>query len=114
MRNGSFRLNSRTWPVTHSSIKVSSHFTAGLLDFSGLPLDMGSMCAKLPQLVEVIMLVVTPCILSLWLHRRTKDRLNGKSPPKPLFEYPAIEPCVEELSQIKPIPYRPFRWGAYQ
>lgn len=90
----------------------------GLLDFGGLPPDIKVMCAELPQLMEhlrVVVLVVVPCVLSLWLYRRTNSRLNAKLPPsKPPFEYPAIEPWTEELSQIKPTPYRPFRWGAYQ
>lgn len=30
------------------------------------------------------------------------------------FSYPAINPCPYELSEMKPIPYRPFRWGQYQ
>ncbi|PPQ77299.1 LOW QUALITY PROTEIN: hypothetical protein CVT25_010881 [Psilocybe cyanescens] len=29
------------------------------------------------------------------------------------FRYPAIEACLEKLTERKPIPYRPFRWGAY-
>ncbi|KIM46006.1 hypothetical protein M413DRAFT_65507, partial [Hebeloma cylindrosporum] len=29
------------------------------------------------------------------------------------FRYPEIEPCTQALSAVKPIPYRPFRWGAY-
>ncbi|KAF8914122.1 hypothetical protein CPB84DRAFT_1741949 [Gymnopilus junonius] len=29
------------------------------------------------------------------------------------FSYPSIEACPQRLSEIKPIPYRPFRWGAY-
>lgn len=63
----------------------------------------------------VTVLLAVPCVLSLWWYRRTDDRRDGKQPPtKPLFEYPTIEPCTQELSQIKPIPYRPFRWGTYQ
>ena len=66
--------------------------------------------------LHVVALLVLPCALSWWLYRRTNYHLNGKpeSPTKPLFEYPAIQPCVKELSQIKPTPYRPFKWGAYQ
>jgi hypothetical protein len=30
------------------------------------------------------------------------------------FRYPEIEPCAQALSEVKPIPYRPFRWGAYK
>jgi hypothetical protein len=30
------------------------------------------------------------------------------------FKYPKIEPRTEDLEHIKPIPYRPFRWGDYQ
>ncbi|PFH52551.1 hypothetical protein AMATHDRAFT_74037 [Amanita thiersii Skay4041] len=29
------------------------------------------------------------------------------------FTYPKITPCIEKLADIKPIPYRPFRWGPY-
>ena len=30
------------------------------------------------------------------------------------FCYPSIEACPHSLTDMKPIPYRPFRWGAYQ
>ncbi|KAH9482879.1 hypothetical protein JR316_0004979 [Psilocybe cubensis] len=30
------------------------------------------------------------------------------------FVYPPVEACTERLAERKPIPYRPFRWGAYQ
>ncbi|OCH95886.1 hypothetical protein OBBRIDRAFT_442056 [Obba rivulosa] len=29
------------------------------------------------------------------------------------FEYPRVEAFVGDLSDVKPIPYRPFRWGEY-
>ncbi|KAF9008860.1 hypothetical protein BDQ17DRAFT_1275100 [Cyathus striatus] len=29
------------------------------------------------------------------------------------FKYPEIRPALQELKDIKPIPYRPFRWGKY-
>ncbi|PPQ66283.1 hypothetical protein CVT26_010967 [Gymnopilus dilepis] len=29
------------------------------------------------------------------------------------FNYPSVEPSPYRISEIKPIPYRPFRWGAY-
>ncbi|EKM59559.1 uncharacterized protein PHACADRAFT_250145 [Phanerochaete carnosa HHB-10118-sp] len=29
------------------------------------------------------------------------------------FEYPAIAPCREDVSAVKPVPYRPFKWGEY-
>lgn len=74
--------------------------------------------AELPQLtgrLDFVTLLAVACILSLWLCQRTNDRPDNKpSPTKPLFEYPTIEPCTQELSQIKPVPYRPFKWGAYQ
>ncbi|TFK74455.1 hypothetical protein BDN72DRAFT_789277 [Pluteus cervinus] len=42
----------------------------------------------------------------------SKDRVSGEwSPTK--FSYPEFPPCLEDLSEIKPIPYRPFRWGDY-
>ena len=31
-----------------------------------------------------------------------------------VFRYPLVEACPRSLTEIKPIPYRPFRWGAYQ
>ena len=31
-----------------------------------------------------------------------------------MFRYPPIEACPHFLKDIKPIPYRPFRWGSYQ
>ena len=63
----------------------------------------------------LVVLLAVPCIISLWWYWRTNDRGGDKPPPtKPLFEYPTIEPCAQELSQIKPIAYRPFRWGTYQ
>lgn len=65
--------------------------------------------------LHVVALAAVLCVLSLWLYRRTNNRVNDKHRlSKYLFEYPTIEPCTEELSQIKPTPYRPFRWGAYQ
>ena len=30
------------------------------------------------------------------------------------FEYPEVTPCLHELKDVKPVPYRPFRWGEYQ
>ncbi|GBE79122.1 hypothetical protein SCP_0203190 [Sparassis crispa] len=30
-----------------------------------------------------------------------------------VFDYPKIEPFTGDLSAVKPIPYRPFRWGDY-
>ena len=30
------------------------------------------------------------------------------------FEYPRIEPRRGPLDTVKPIPYRPFKWGEYQ
>ena len=65
--------------------------------------------------LHVAVLLAVPCVLSLWWYRRTIFRRDDKpSLTKPLFEYPVIEACTQELSQMKPIPYRPFRWGAYQ
>ncbi|KDQ64983.1 hypothetical protein JAAARDRAFT_111140, partial [Jaapia argillacea MUCL 33604] len=29
------------------------------------------------------------------------------------FTYPSFEPCPDQLKDVKPIPYRPFRWGQY-
>ena len=101
-------------PTTTNPIR----FIVELLDFSGLPSAANAVCAELPQLMErlyAVVLGVVLCALSWWLYRRTNNRPNGKPPlSKPLFEYPVIEPCARELSQIKPIPYRPFKRGAYQ
>ncbi|KAF9651806.1 hypothetical protein BDM02DRAFT_3110278 [Thelephora ganbajun] len=64
--------------------------------------------------LHTVALVTVLCVFSPWLYRCTNNRPNRKPPPaKPLFEYPAIEPCTQELSQIKPTPYRPFKWGVY-
>ena len=30
------------------------------------------------------------------------------------FEYPRFAPCESHFSTLKPIPYRPFKWGDYQ
>ncbi|EPT03131.1 hypothetical protein FOMPIDRAFT_1082914, partial [Fomitopsis schrenkii] len=30
-----------------------------------------------------------------------------------VFDYPRVEPCMDDLDTIKPTPYRPFRWGDY-
>lgn len=29
------------------------------------------------------------------------------------FNYPNVEPCLDDLGGVKPIPYRPFKWGEY-
>ncbi|KAH9938721.1 uncharacterized protein B0H18DRAFT_968444, partial [Fomitopsis serialis] len=44
---------------------------------------------------------------------RTQDREPGVWEPA-VFDYPQVEPCTDDLNTIKPIPYRPFRWGEYQ
>ena len=30
------------------------------------------------------------------------------------FDYPRFGPCGAHFSALKPIPYRPFKWGDYQ
>ncbi|KAF8640018.1 hypothetical protein AX17_001262 [Amanita inopinata Kibby_2008] len=45
-------------------------------------------------------------------HKMNKDRPFGKWKPVQ-FTYPAITPRLEKMAEIKPIPYRPFRWGPY-
>ena len=30
------------------------------------------------------------------------------------FEYPRVEPWRGDLEKVRPIPYRPFKWGEYQ
>ncbi|KIK80278.1 hypothetical protein PAXRUDRAFT_833621 [Paxillus rubicundulus Ve08.2h10] len=44
--------------------------------------------------------VVTPC-------------LNPTVWTPEAFEYPDITPCPYALHDVKPVPYRPFRWGEY-
>ncbi|KAJ3501269.1 hypothetical protein NLJ89_g9413 [Agrocybe chaxingu] len=41
-----------------------------------------------------------------------KDRQFGDWTPVQ-FRYPSIELCTSKLVDVKPIPYRPFRWGTY-
>ncbi|CAA7259503.1 unnamed protein product [Cyclocybe aegerita] len=41
-----------------------------------------------------------------------KDRDFGDWTPVQ-FRYPSIEACTSKLVDVKPIPYRPFRWGTY-
>ena len=31
-----------------------------------------------------------------------------------MFDYPRVEPAKAHFSTLKPIPYRPFKWGDYQ
>ncbi|KAK0467923.1 uncharacterized protein EV420DRAFT_435069 [Desarmillaria tabescens] len=41
-----------------------------------------------------------------------EERVPGEWAPK-IFQYPPVPPCPLDLPDIKPIPYRPFRWGQY-
>ncbi|KAF9229842.1 hypothetical protein BS17DRAFT_772007 [Gyrodon lividus] len=41
-----------------------------------------------------------------------KDREAGVWTPQ-AFKYPEITPCPHALQDMKPVPYRPFRWGQY-
>ncbi|KZT74535.1 hypothetical protein DAEQUDRAFT_734812 [Daedalea quercina L-15889] len=42
----------------------------------------------------------------------TQDREPGEwSPVK--FDYPHVKPFEEDILNVKPIPYRPFKWGEY-
>ncbi|KAI0772546.1 hypothetical protein BD413DRAFT_46218 [Trametes elegans] len=41
-----------------------------------------------------------------------KDKQPGEWVPVD-FEYPRLEPSKEHFSTVKPIPYRPFKWGDY-
>ncbi|KAK0231245.1 hypothetical protein IW262DRAFT_1343021 [Armillaria fumosa] len=41
-----------------------------------------------------------------------EDRVPGEWTPR-VFQYPPVPPCPLDLPDIKPIPYRPFRWGQY-
>ncbi|KAK0490529.1 hypothetical protein IW261DRAFT_18657 [Armillaria novae-zelandiae] len=43
---------------------------------------------------------------------KEKERAPGEWTPKQ-FRYPDFPSCSLSLSEIKPIPYRPFRWGQY-
>jgi len=61
--------------------------------------DPGSGCTLF--LGGLMISVITACHVSLaW------------TPEK--FDYPEITPCTDALVDIKPILYRPFRWGEYQ
>ncbi|KAI0366429.1 hypothetical protein BV20DRAFT_656374 [Pilatotrama ljubarskyi] len=42
-----------------------------------------------------------------------KDRAPGEWIPVRSFEYPRLGPSKEHFSKVKPIPYRPFKWGDY-
>ncbi|KAI0751237.1 hypothetical protein C8Q80DRAFT_1218050 [Daedaleopsis nitida] len=42
----------------------------------------------------------------------TKERALGEWTPVK-FDYPELEPSKDHFSTLKPIPYRPFKWGAY-
>ncbi|KAK0498331.1 hypothetical protein EDD18DRAFT_1351019 [Armillaria luteobubalina] len=41
-----------------------------------------------------------------------EERVPGEWTPR-VFQYPPVPPCPLDLPDIKPIPYRPFRWGQY-
>ncbi|OJA07677.1 hypothetical protein AZE42_01871 [Rhizopogon vesiculosus] len=41
-----------------------------------------------------------------------KNREVGEWTPEE-FDYPEIEPCPFPLKDVRPVPYRPFRWGEY-
>lgn len=41
-----------------------------------------------------------------------EERVPGEWTPR-VFQYPSVPPCPLDLPDIKPIPYRPFRWGQY-
>ncbi|KAH9853943.1 hypothetical protein C2E23DRAFT_821137 [Lenzites betulinus] len=43
---------------------------------------------------------------------KQKDRAPGAWEPTH-FDYPPLEPSQEHFSNVKPIPYRPFKWGDY-
>ncbi|KAI0829315.1 hypothetical protein BC628DRAFT_1315419 [Trametes gibbosa] len=45
-------------------------------------------------------------------HPKQKDREQGAWHPLE-FDYPRLEPSREHFSNVKPIPYRPFKWGDY-
>ncbi|KAH7916724.1 hypothetical protein BJ138DRAFT_995089 [Hygrophoropsis aurantiaca] len=41
-----------------------------------------------------------------------KTREPGEWTPQQ-FSYPSITPCPHRLEDVRPVPYRPFRWGEY-
>ncbi|KAI1793029.1 hypothetical protein LXA43DRAFT_304457 [Ganoderma leucocontextum] len=43
---------------------------------------------------------------------KAKERTPGEWPPVK-FDYPRVVPSATPFSTLKPIPYRPFRWGEY-
>ncbi|KAK7058673.1 hypothetical protein VNI00_002309 [Paramarasmius palmivorus] len=45
-------------------------------------------------------------------NEKKDGKQNGEWIPMK-FDYPSFPPCNEELRSLKPVPYRPFRWGAY-
>uniref|UniRef100_A0A0W0G467 Uncharacterized protein n=2 Tax=Moniliophthora roreri TaxID=221103 RepID=A0A0W0G467_MONRR len=81
--------------------------------------------------VKTIILILTGLFAVHFLHRiwrssRVKEVIPEGAPKSekdqekeygewtPVkFDYPSFPPCNEELHAMKPIPYRPFRWGAY-
>ncbi|KAG6373174.1 hypothetical protein JVT61DRAFT_6792 [Boletus reticuloceps] len=46
------------------------------------------------------------------LKRPNRDREPGVWIPL-AFEYPEVAPCPLPIRDVKPVPYRPFRWGEY-
>ncbi|KAF8665699.1 hypothetical protein AX16_000151 [Volvariella volvacea WC 439] len=56
---------------------------------------------------------VTPITIDEVIEKKEKkDRQPGEWDPVD-FTYPEFTPCPHELSEMKPLPYRPFRWGEY-
>lgn len=64
------------------------------------------------DLLFLATLSYTSLLLIFVLLRRFKLRKEKTSESG--FAYPNVEQCQGNLSNIKPIPYRPFRWGNYK
>ncbi|KAI0772524.1 hypothetical protein BD413DRAFT_45757 [Trametes elegans] len=53
-----------------------------------------------------------PQLTTQFIKASEKDRQPGDWDPVH-FDYPRLDPSEEHFSNVKPIPYRPFKWGDY-
>ncbi|KAF8913576.1 hypothetical protein CPB85DRAFT_555710 [Mucidula mucida] len=76
------------------------------------------------MLFDQVHLVVCLCAISIALLVYTKLRPAKRRAISPVDEkgnkdgstayiYPRIDPCLKQVEEMKPVPYRPFRWGDY-
>ncbi|THH20946.1 hypothetical protein EW146_g507 [Bondarzewia mesenterica] len=69
--------------------------------------------------VSAFLICYSPKLESLWRKAlrsvppddETKSKAESVSSSS--FIYPKIDSCLEALENIKPVPYRPFKWGEY-